>query len=170
MNRSMPRERLIEIFDQVVREVTRRESGICLAPGETEPEGELFTVYTVFERGFNTCLSLCAELSMFVRLTRGMMQKEDVSRRDVEDFAKEYFNVLCGHIVSRLFQETKIPARFSPPAFHQGRHVPENHLRHIVLTYAGDRNEHAQLIHLTPIAAAGEQSESMNLQKEGMSL
>ncbi len=150
MSTSVPQERLTEIFDQVVRDITRREAGICLAPGEAEPSGEVFTVYAVFERGFDTCLSMSAEAAMFVRLTRGMMQREDVTDRDVEDFTKEYFNVLCGHIVSRLFRETRVPARFSPPVFRRGRYVPEDHLRHIVLTYADDRNERAQLIQHAP--------------------
>ena len=150
MSTSVPQERLTEIFDQVVRDITRREAGICLAPGEAEPSGEVFTVYAVFERGFDTCLSMSAEAAMFVRLTRGMMQREDVTDRDVEDFTKEYFNVLCGHIVSRLFRETRVPARFSPPVFRRGRDVPEDHLRHIVLTYADDRNERAQLIQHAP--------------------
>lgn len=158
MNKNIPQERLVEIFDQLVREVTRREAGICLAPGSNEPAGELFTVYTVFERGFNTCLSLSAEASMFVRLTQGMMRKEDVTRRDVEDFAKEYFNVLCGHIVSRLFRETRIPARFRPPVFRSGWYVPEDHRRQIVLTYVGDGNERAQLIHHAPSGEDGAQS------------
>ena len=158
MSTSVPRERLTEIFDQVVRDITRREAGICLAPGEAEPSGEVFTVYAVFERGFDTCLSMSAEAAMFVRLTRGMMQREDVTDRDVEDFTKEYFNVLCGHIVSRLFRETRGPARFRPPVFRRGRYVPEDHLRHIVLTYADDRNERAQLIQHAPYGEREAQS------------
>ena len=158
MSTSVPRERLTEIFDQVVRDITRREAGICLAPGEAEPSGEVFTVYAVFERGFDTCLSMSAEAAMFVRLTRGMMQREDVTDRDVEDFTKEYFNVLCGHIGSRLFRETRGPARFSPPVFRRGRYVPEDHLRHIVLTYADDRNERAQLIQHAPYGEREAQS------------
>ena len=158
MSTSVPRERLTEIFDQVVRDITRREAGICLAPGEAEPSGEVFTVYAVFERGFDTCLSMSAEAAMFVRLTRGMMQREDVTDRDVEDFTKEYFNVLCGHIVSRLFRETRVTARFSPPVFRRGRYVPEDHLRHIVLTYADDRNERAQLIQHAPYGEREAQS------------
>ena len=158
MSTSVPRERLAEIFDQVVRDITRREAGICLAPGEAEPSGEIYTVYAVFERGCGTCLSMSAEAAMFVRLTRGMMQREDVTDRDVEDFTKEYFNVLCGHIVSRLFRETRVPARFSPPVFRRGRYVPEDHLRHIVLTYADDRNERAQLIQHAPYGEREAQS------------
>lgn len=147
MNRAIPQERLAEIFDQVVRDITRREAGIRLVPGEEAPGGALYTVYSVFERGFNSCLSLTAEAPMFVRLTRGMMHRENVTDRNVEDFTREYFNVLCGHIVSRLFRETRIPARFSPPVFCTGWYLPEGHLRHIVLTYTGDGNERVQLIH-----------------------
>lgn len=147
MNNAVPDERLVEIFDRVIRDITRREAGICLCSGDTAPDGEVCTVYTVFERGFCTCLSLCAETAMFLRLTRGMMEREEVTPQDVEDFAKEYFNVLCGHIVTTLFRETRIPAKFLPPSFQRGRYIPEHHLRHIVLTYSSDEQEHAQLIH-----------------------
>lgn len=152
MNTVLPLERQAEIFDQVIRDITQRAAGINLCPGETEPNGELFTVHAVFDRGFPISLSLLAEASMFVRLTRCMMQKDEVTPQDVEIFTKEYFNVLCGHIASRLYQETKIPVRFGIPAFYQGRYSPEDHSEHIVLTYISDGNESAQLIHHTPFA------------------
>lgn len=37
--------------------------------------------------------------------------------QDVEDFAKEYFNVICGQFVARLFQLTKVASRFRIPVF-----------------------------------------------------
>ena len=66
--------------------------------------------------------------------------------------------MLCGHIVAQLYRETKIPARFSPPSFRAGRYIPEDHLRHIVLTYADDRNERAQLIQHAPYGEREAQS------------
>ena len=147
MDTAMQRERLTEIFDHVVRDITQREAGIVLHSSQTQLEGELCTVYTTFDKGYHTSLSLCAETAMFLRLTQGMMEREEVTPQDVEDFAKEYFNVLCGHIVTTLFRETRIPAKFLPPSFQQGRYIPEHHLRHIVLTYSSDEQEHAQLIH-----------------------
>ena len=150
MSTSVPRERLTEIFDQVVRDITRREAGICLAPGEAEPSGEVFTVYAVFERGFDTCLSMSAEAAMFVRLTRGMMQREDVTDRDVEDFTKEYFNVLCGKVTGAMFQATQIPARFGTPVFYHGRYEPEGQEAQFVLTYSDEHSKGAQLIHHVP--------------------
>lgn len=147
MNEFMSRERLEEIFDQATREVIQEEAGISLQTNDTAPSGELCTVYTAFNRGYHTSLSLCAEESMFIRLARHMMQQEEVAPHEVELYAKESFNVLCGHIASRLYQITKIPARFTIPSFHRGRYVPDDHLEHIVLTYSSDQNEGAQLIH-----------------------
>ena len=169
MDTAMQRERLTEIFDHVVRDITQREAGIVLHSSQTQLEGELCTVYTTFDKGYHTSLSLCAEKSMFVRLTRRMMEKEDVTSREVELFAKEFFNVLCGNVDTQLYQITKVPARFHVPAFCQGRYMPENHLPHIVLTYSSDENESAQLIHHALTANGGGllgQSE----QKEGAAL
>lgn len=155
MDTTMQRERLAGIFDQVVRDIIQREAGIVLHSSDTDLEGELCTVYTTFDKGYHTSLSLCAEKSMFIRLTRRMMEKEDVSPREVELFAKEFFNVLCGHIATQLYQITKVPARFHVPAFCQGRYMPEDRMSHIVLTYSSDENESAQLVHHALSASGG---------------
>ena len=59
--------------------------------------------------------------------------------------------VLCGHIAARLFSETKVSPRFSVPVFYRGRYVPEEHSKHIVLTYSSDKNRHAQMIQHLPL-------------------
>ena len=98
----VPQEGLKEIFDQITRGVTQQAAGISLKQGNSEPTGEMYTVYAAFERGFRTSVSLCAEASLFARLTKYMMQEEEITHQDVEDFSKEYFNMLCGQIASRL--------------------------------------------------------------------
>ena len=153
MDRALPREDLRTLLDQVTREITQREAGIILDAAELSrdgPEDETCTVYTSFDRGMDTSLSLRADTSMFIRLARGMMQTEDLTPEDVEEVAKEYFNVLCGHVLSRLFQVTRLPARFSVPSFCRGRHVMEDNEDYIILNYIGDQNEWVQLIHHTP--------------------
>lgn len=151
MDAMLSREELEAVFDRSTRDVTRRTAGIALCQGETPPAGQLYTVYAAFERGFGTSLSLCAEAPLFARLTRRMMGQEEVSARDVEDFVKEYFNVLCGAIAVQLFQATRVASRFGIPAFYRGRYRPDGHRDHLVLSYTSDGNENAQLIHHTPI-------------------
>lgn len=150
MNTVVPQKGLEEIFDQITREVTEHAAGISLCRGDIHPTGDLCTVSVAFERGFHTCVSFCAEEPLFTRLTRYMMQETEVTPQDVEDFSKEYFNMLCGHIAARLFQVTKISSRFGIPAFYRGRYVPEGHGDHFVISYTSDENENAQLIHHTP--------------------
>lgn len=148
----LPRNHLVEIFDRVVREITPQTAGIHLYPGETKPENELYTAYIAFSKDLHTSLSLCAELSFFIRLTQCMIMEENVTPQDVEAVAKEYHNVLCGHIVAQLFPTTKISARFSIPAFYRGRYHPEDFSDYITLTYLSDKNEHVQLIHHVPVS------------------
>ena len=72
MNTAVPQERLIEILDQIVRATTQRTADIRLRYSDIKPDGDLATVYVVFERGYHTCLSLCAQMPMFCRLTRNI--------------------------------------------------------------------------------------------------
>ena len=164
---AVPRERLAEIFDQGVREITRQAVGVSLCPSGGVPEGELYTVYIAFDEHFGTSLSFCAERALFIRLAQCMIMEEGISPQDMEAVAKEYLNILCGHIAAQMFPAGKTPVRFSVPAFYPGRYVPRGHKEHIVLTYTGDQMEKAQLIHCIPDrgacgADAGYQTEGVN--------
>lgn len=150
MNTMMPRQGLEEIFDQITREVTEHAAGICLCQGNISPVGDLCTVYAVFEHGFQTSVSFCAETALFIRLARYMLQAEEITFQDVEDSAKEYFNMLCGRIAARMFQLTKIPSRFGIPVFYPGCYAPEGYREHFVIRYTSDKNENAQITHYTP--------------------
>ncbi|MCI8501076.1 MAG: chemotaxis protein CheX [Oscillospiraceae bacterium] len=150
MDAVVTQELLTEIFDKTAREVTEQESGIRLRMGSTPPDGELCTVSIPFTRGFHSILSLCAETGLFARLTQGMMRGGTVTPQDIEDFSKEYFNVLCGRIVSRLYQETKVPYRFGIPTFYRGKALPDGYREHFALIYESDENRSAQLIYHIP--------------------
>lgn len=162
MDRTMSREALSGLLDQVTREITQEAGVVLRLIGEKPdgPEGEVCTVSITFDRGMDTSLSLCGDAALFSHLTRGILQTEDFTPQDVEDVAKEYLNVLCGHILSRLFQVTKQPARFGVPSFCRGRHEVEGNEKHIILNYTGDQNERAQLIHYAPYREQRAQPES----------
>lgn len=149
MNTAMPEKNLQDVFDQVTREVTEKVAGIRLCEGELSSEENLCTVHASFERGFHSSLALCADTAMFTRLTQSMLQEEEVTPQDVEDFTKEYFNVLCGCIASKLFQVTKVASRFDIPAFYTGNYRPEDQKEQFTICYSSDRNEGARLIHYT---------------------
>lgn len=151
MDTVMSEEKLQDVFDQVTREVTEKVGGIRLREGDSSLEEDSCTVHAAFARGFHSSLALCADTAMFTRLTQSMLQTEEVTRQDVEDFTKEYFNVLCGHIASRLFQVTKVASRFGIPEFYSGRYQPENQREQFAICYCSDKNEGARLSHFTPV-------------------
>ncbi len=152
MNTIVSQEMLQTVFDEVTRDSTEKVAGIHLSRGEGHPPGEdVCTVYAAFERGFHSSLTLCADTSVFTRLTQNIMQETDVTPKDVEDFTKEFFNILCGSVASKLFQTVKVPSRFEIPHFCRGRYEPENLQAQFVIQYYSERQESVQLIHHVPI-------------------
>lgn len=149
MDTGLSQEKLRELFDRVMRNVTEKESGILLYQDKGPPGGNLCTVYIVFEKGYRHSVSMCAEESIFTRITRHMLQEEVVGPQDVEDCAKEYCNVLCGHIAAELYRATKVASRFGLPVFCRGICQPKDHRRQFEINYSSDRDERIQLIHHT---------------------
>ena len=150
MNTAMSREELEVMLDQAVREVTEQAAGVQLFPSGEQLGKDLCTVHITFSKGFHTSLTLCADTALLDRLARNALGEESLTQQDVEDFGKEYFNILCGKIAAVLFRNTKVPARFSVPAFYHGRYIPEDHRTQFMLTYADEHQEGAQLIHHVP--------------------
>lgn len=150
MDTAMPEEKLREVFDRITREVTQDAVGIHLEMGGAAPGDDLCTVHIGFKKGFHSSLSLRADTSMLARLTQSILHKENVTPQDLEDVAKEYFNVLCGHIAKALYQATSVACRFDVPSFYRGSFSPEGHKEQFTLNYADDRSDAVQLVHYIP--------------------
>lgn len=152
MDAAMSREELETMLDHAVREVTEQTAGVRLCQSGEAIGGELCTVHISFRKGFHTSLTLYAETELLARMARNTMGLERLDDQDLEDFSKEYFNILCGKIAAILFRTTKVPARFSVPVFYRGRYEPEDHRTQMVLTYFDDQHKGAQLIHHVPLS------------------
>ena len=150
MNTAMSQQELVSLLDKAVREVTEQTAGVQLYPGGEAPGENLCTVHITFSKGFHTSLSMCADTGLLSRMARNVLGEEELTQQDLEDFCKEYFNILCGKIAAALFRMTNIPARFSVPTFYHGRYTPENHQTQFMLTYADAQKESAQLMHHVP--------------------
>ena len=159
MNTAMTQAELERILDQAVQDVTERTAGVRLHQGEQSPGEDLCTVHITFDRGFHTSLTLCADTSLLYRMARNSFHEELLEPEDLEEFGKEYLNVLCGRIASAMFQATRIPAHFNPPVFYHGRYEPEGREIQFVLTYSNEYNEGAQLIHHVPCPEDGNGAE-----------
>lgn len=150
MNTALPQKELEALLDAAVREVTAKISGIQLYRGGDPPGGDFCTIHIAFRKEFRSSLSLRADTSMLTSLAQSALMVETVTPQDLEDFAKEYFNILCGKIAAIFFMTTKKPARFSVPAFYWGRYEPEGQRQQFALNYSDEQNRSAQLIHHVP--------------------
>lgn len=156
MDKAIPEEQLREGLDRIIREVTEASAGIALVRGEAPPGEDICTVHIGFRRGFHSSLSLRADTALFARLARSMLREEQITAQDLEDVAKEYFNVLCGHIAAALYKATQVSARFSVPSFHWGSYSPKDHMEQFVIRYSGGQNEAAELVHHIPVPREGD--------------
>ena len=150
MNTAITEERLAEILDQALQDVTERTAGVRLHQGDHPLGEDICTVHITFDKGFSTSLTLCADTSLLARMARNSFHEEEVAPEDLEEFSKEYLNVLCGKIAGAMFQATQVSAHFSAPRFYKGRYVPEGQDVQFVLTYSDEHREGAQLIHHVP--------------------
>ena len=96
MNKVMTKEELAQILDQALQDVTERTAGVRLHQGEQPPGEDLCTVHITFDKGFGTSLTLCADTSLLARMARNSFHEDTVTPEDLEEFSKEYLNVLCG--------------------------------------------------------------------------
>lgn len=150
MNTVLTKEKLEQILDQALQNVTEQTAGVRLNLENRTLGEDLCTVHITFDKGFSTSLTLCADTSLLTRMACNSFHESEVDSEDLEEFAKEYFNVLCGKIAGAMFQATQISAHFSPPAFYHGRYEPEGQEVQFVLTYSDGHREGAQLIHHVP--------------------
>ena len=155
MNTAMTQAELERILDQAVQDVTERTAGVRLHQEDMPPGEDLCTVHITFDQGFHTSLTLCADTSLLARMAQNSFHEDAVTPEDLEEFSKEYLNVLCGKVTGALFRATQIPAHFGQPVFYRGRYEPQEQEVQFILTYANEHSEGAQLIHHVPCSREG---------------
>ena len=144
-----PKHKLQTILNGSMRDITSRFAGIQLLEEPTALSDDICTVHTVLEGGRPAALLLCADTALLTRLARIIMHRENVTARDIEDVATEYFNIICGRIAAGIFQAAHVPSRFRSPCFRKGLYLPESDPDcRCVLHYTSGNKEGAHLIYM----------------------
>lgn len=147
MNTVLSCETLIQLLDTTIQEVIKATTGIQVSRSNDTPQKDICTVYISFQKGFSSSLALYAEKAMLERMARNALQIEIATPRDVEDYAKEFFNILCGQITAAMFNAAKTASRFSVPAFYRGYYVPDDMEPQFAIDYTSSHNEGFQFVH-----------------------
>lgn len=109
-----------QMADTLTCEIIGTMSGIQLSRCcEPTPSGtEMSAVFATVEgQMYDMQLQFRAEPRMFLRLARNMIGGEPEDFSEVEDYAAEFFNVLCGRFVSELCRISRTTAKFTPTKY-----------------------------------------------------
>ena len=77
----------------------------------TARERDIDAIYGFVEGDFPMKLRFLAEPRMLSRLARNMLGSEP-EEGEAQEYAMEFFNILCGRFISELYKATETTARF----------------------------------------------------------
>lgn len=104
----------------LVCEILELMSGIQLRQHpswmETAGDKRLEAIYGFVNGDYQIELRFLAEPHLFFRLAQNMIGREP-KEEEVQDYAMEFFNVLCGRFISELYKATNTSARFFPTKY-----------------------------------------------------
>lgn len=112
-----------DTIKEVFKQVAQIELQNCTAPKVISKD--LCTVYTEFTGGYTIHFAFCAEKKLLKHIAENMLDEPITESEDIEECAKEFLNILCGHMVKTIFGKTKTAARFHSPYFIEEYYVPE---------------------------------------------
>ena len=83
-----------------------------------------------------------ADRALFYRLTQNMLG-DHPSEEDIEDYAIEFFNILCGRFLSEIVNQTHISARLMPIRYELPAEetTPETDESMCTLNFVSDKQE-----------------------------
>lgn len=144
-------ERLYSIINSQMQK-SLRDIGVsevkCKSRSEFK-DMDLCTVYTTTNGAYEIRLVFCAERTFLSLIAESMLGEPVTDQEDIKECAMEFFNVVCGHIVTAIFKETRSPARFHCPCFEEGYYLPgrEGTDEMLVYCYLSIQNGTAVFMH-----------------------
>ena len=139
---------VIQMADTLTCEIAEQMCGIRLnsrtQEGRSVPPMDV--VYGVVEGRYRMHLRFRAEPRLFCRLAENMIGAPPESMEEVQEYATEFFNVLCGRFISEIYRQTKLSARFYPTRYRRASATPNLEERDTVVTryYVSEQEELAE--------------------------
>lgn len=114
----LKKQELQEIADEIIRGITKQIAKIELYHSEEElaDKGKYGFLTTKVNGAYELMIMLQAEWSLLSAIAN-QMHREPVVEEEVGEYITEYFNILCGRIISVFNQRMKLSSRFKVPEF-----------------------------------------------------
>lgn len=120
---------LKQIMDEATQEITQKVAGIKLEPAmaNLEDNGNLRSLTAEVNGHYKLTLAYHAEDTLLRTIAEHMKRDKVDNEEEIAVYTKEFFNILCGRIVSRFNQTAKTTGRFGIPAYVKGVYVSDLH-------------------------------------------
>jgi hypothetical protein len=113
-------ESIQELMDEVVKDITKRMAGIDLERASTDAlpsDGKVSALIAEVSGTDGFTLVYNAEDALLREIAQKMKRKPVEDMDEVGEYTREYFNVICGHVISQLNRKTQSTLRFALPQY-----------------------------------------------------
>lgn len=147
----IPAERVQELIHSVTVRITQQVAHINLQIGDhpLQPKGDLCAVYTTIDGTYHARLILCAERLFLQRMTENMLGDPIHYPDDLEEYSKEFFNILCGRIVGEICRANNAHVTFHPPCFTEDPSILSEFYAkpRALICFTSDKDENVIVLH-----------------------
>lgn len=121
MKKTIKQEWVRELAKELLCEIMDQMSGIQLSEASDMPTHfgtqHLDVVYGETTGDFILLMRLVVERKLFERMAESIIGAPPADQTEVEEYATEFFNIICGRFVSELYNMTGQSARFLPATY-----------------------------------------------------
>lgn len=115
-----------EILDSAVKDITKRVAKMDFtSTGVSEILGHSSSLVTTTQGDYILTIIFHTSDVVLMGITQNMKRGAAVEEGDIAIYAAEYFNILCGHVVSAMNQKAHTAARFAIPKVIKGGYTDE---------------------------------------------
>lgn len=115
-------ENIPSIADFAMKDISKRVAKLMVANSSLPSlqNSEICTLFANVFGDYSLIIALTASREFFYGATQNMMRGEPPTENDITVYMPEFFNILCGHIVTTINKTMGTSARFGVPRFIEG--------------------------------------------------
>lgn len=119
---------ILEILDTAMKNISKRVAKLDMFNSATvEIDKDKSCSFVITTKG-DYCLTivLYAGNDVLRAITENMKRGETADESDIAVYTTEYFNILCGHVISAMNNSIHASARFGVPQMVKGRYMEDD--------------------------------------------
>lgn len=120
---------LSEITDRAVKDISKKVARVEMhnADSAVIDDENSSSLVTTAKGDYELTIVFYTSICVMRAITENMKRGESADEEDIAVYTKEFFNILCGHVISMLNRSIHASARFGIPQFLKGPYREDEH-------------------------------------------